>query len=344
MEFTVNDIAALLNGTVEGDGTTKVSNISKIDQGEPGTLTFLSNPAYTRYIYTTQASAVIVRKDFQAEAPLSCALIKVEDPYASLARLLNLYEQSKPVKRGIEQPSFISTSASTGNNIYVGAFAYIADKATIGNNCRIYPQAYIGENVVIGENTIIYAGAKIYADCKIGSNCIIHAGAVIGSDGFGFAPTADGSYSKIAQVGNVIIEDHVEIGANTTVDCATMGSTIIRKGVKLDNLIQIAHNVEVGENSVMASQTGIAGSTKVGKNCMFGGQVGLAGHITIGDNVKLGAQSGVMSSIDNNSIMIGSPVMDQRQYMKSYAVFRNLPQLRADINQLQRESKSRTNE
>ena len=261
-----------------------------------------------------------------------------------MARLLNLYEQSKPVKRGIEQPSFISTSASTGNNIYVGAFAYIADKATIGNNCRIYPQAYIGENVVIGENTIIYAGAKIYADCKIGSNCIIHAGAVIGSDGFGFAPTADGSYSKIAQVGNVIIEDHVEIGANTTVDCATMGSTIIRKGVKLDNLIQIAHNVEVGENSVMASQTGIAGSTKVGKNCMFGGQVGLAGHITIGDNVKLGAQSGVMSSIDNNSIMIGSPVMDQRQYMKSYAVFRNLPQLRADINQLQRESKSRTNE
>ena len=336
MEFTVNDIAALLNGTVEGDGTTKVSNISKIDQGEPGTLTFLSNPAYTRYIYTTQASAVIVRKDFQAEAPLSCALIKVEDPYASLARLLNLYEQSKPVKRGIEQPSFISTSASTGNNIYVGAFAYIADKATIGNNCRIYPQAYIGENVVIGENTIIYAGAKIYADCKIGSNCIIHAGAVIGSDGFGFAPTADGSYSKIAQVGNVIIEDNVEIGANVAIDRATTGSTIIKSGTKVDNLVHIAHNVVIGENGLVVAQTGIAGSTIVGSNVTFAGQCGCVGHIKIGDNTVFAARSAPINDVPANSFYAGFPAKPHKEWLRTKAGVNKVPDMLKKIKELEK--------
>ncbi len=342
MEFSVNDIAAILNGVVEGDGTTRVSSISKIDQGIPGTLSFLSNPAYTKYIYSTEASAVIVKKDFLPEEPLSCVLIRVDDPYTSLALLLNMYEQSKPVKRGIEQPSFISSSAKLGDNIYVGAFAYIADKAVIGKNVRIYPQAYIGDNVVVGDNTVIYSGAKIYADCKIGSNCFIHSGAVIGADGFGFAPTADGSFSKIAQVGNVVIEDFVEIGANTTIDCATMGSTFIRKGVKLDNLIQVAHNVEVGENTVIAAQAGIAGSTKIGKNCMFGGQVGIAGHITIGNEVKLGAQAGVMTSIEDKAVQIGSPSMDHRSFMKSYAIFRNLPQLKREVNDLQRMTVDKT--
>jgi UDP-3-O-[3-hydroxymyristoyl] glucosamine N-acyltransferase len=344
MEFTVKDVAVFLDGVVEGDGSIKVSNISKIDQGVPGTLSFLSNPAYSKYIYNTLASAVIVNKDFQPEGPINCTLIRVENSYASLARLLNLYEQSKPVKRGIEQPSYISSTAKTGENLYVGAFAYISDKVVIGNNVRIYPQVYIGDNVVVGENTILYSGAKIYADCRIGANCIIHSGAIVGSDGFGFAPTADGTFSKIAQIGNVIIEDFVEIGANTTIDCATMGSTVIRKGVKLDNLIQIAHNVEVGENTVMAAQAGISGSVKIGRNCMIGGQVGIAGHITIGNEVKLGAQSGVMASIPDKSIMIGSPVMDQRTFMKSSAIFKNLSQLRYDVMQLQRMAKQQNKE
>jgi len=344
MEFTVKDVAAFLDGVVEGDGSIKVSNISKIDQGVPGTLSFLSNPAYSKYIYNTLASAVIVNKDFQPEGPMNCTLIRVENSYASLARLLNLYEKSKPVKRGIEQPSYISSTAKTGENLYLGAFAYISDKAVIGNNVRIYPQVYIGDNVVVGENTILYSGVKIYADCRIGANCIIHSGAVIGSDGFGFAPTSDGTYSKIAQIGNVIIEDFVEIGANTTVDCATMGSTLIRKGVKLDNLIQIAHNVEVGENTVMASQAGISGSVKIGRNCMIGGQVGIAGHITIGDEVKLGDQSGVMTSIPDKSVMIGSPVMEHRAWMKSSAIFRNLSQLRNDVIQLQKLAKQQDKE
>lgn len=336
MEFSVNDIAAILKGTVEGDGAIKVCSISKIDQGIPGTLSFLSNPAYTKYIYTTQASAVIVKKDFIPEEPLTCTLIRVDDPYTSLAMLLNMYEQSKPVKRGIEQPSFISSSAKIDDNIYIGAFSYISDKVVLGKNVRVYPQVYIGENVVIGENTVINAGVKIYADCKIGANCIIHSGAVIGADGFGFAPTSDGSYSKIAQVGNVVIEDFVEIGANTTIDRATMGSTFIRKGVKLDNLIQVAHNAEIGENTVMAAQTGIAGSTKIGKNCMFGGQVGIAGHLTIGNEVKLGAQSGVLASIEDKAVHTGTPSLDHRTFMKSYAVFRSLPQMRKDIFELQK--------
>lgn len=340
MEFSANDIAGLLDGTVEGDGNVKVSNVSKIDQGKPGTLAFLANPAYTKYIYTTEASAVLVNNDFKPEKPVLCTLIRVADAYAAIAKLLNYYEDSKPKKVGIEQPSFVSASATLGENVYVGAFAYLGENVRIGNNVKVYPHAYIGDNVVLDEGTIVYAGVKIYADCKVGKACIIHAGAVIGSDGFGFAPNPDGSYTKIAQVGNVVLEDFVDIGANTTIDCATMGSTHIRKGTKLDNLVQIAHNVEVGEHTVMAAQTGVAGSTKIGKRCVFGGQVGLAGHIRIGDEVKLGAQSGIMSNVKDKSVLQGSPALNFRDAMKSFAVYKNLPQLRSELIDLQKQVKN----
>lgn len=336
MEFKVKDIAMILNGTVEGDGEMKLHNISKIDQGVPGTLSFLSNPAYTKYIYTTEASAVIVSREFRPEETLNCALIRVDDPYQSLAKLLEMYQQFKPSKKGIEQPSFVSSSAKLGEDIYLGAFAYIADGATIGDNVKIYPHVYIGDNVVIGNNTTLYSGVKIYADCKVGADCILHSGVVIGADGFGFAPTAEGPFSKIAQVGNVIIEDLVEIGANTCVDCATMGSTIVHRGVKLDNLIQIAHNAEVGENTVIAGQTGVAGSSKVGKNCMIGAQVGVSGHLTIGDNVRLGGQAGIMTNIPDNATMIGSPVQDHKDFMRSMAIFRKLPQMSGDVSDLKK--------
>jgi len=336
MEFNAKDIAMILNGTVEGDGEVKLHNISKIDQGIPGTLTFLANPAYTKFIYTTLASAVLVSRDFCPEETLDCTLIRVDDPYAALAELLKMYQQLKPVKKGIEQPSFVSSSAKLGEDIYLGAFSYISDHAVIGNNVRIYPQVYIGDNVVIGENSTLYSGVKIYADCKIGADCILHSGVVIGADGFGFAPNSDGPFSKIAQIGNVILEDFVEIGANTTVDCATMGSTIIRKGVKLDNLIQIAHNVEIGENTVMAAQTGVAGSSKVGKNCMLGAQVGISGHLKVGDNVKIGGQAGVMANIPDDAIMIGSPVQNHKDFMRCMAIFRRLPQMSGDISDLKK--------
>lgn len=337
MEFKVKDIASLLNGTVEGDGEIRLNNISKIDQGVPGTLTFLSNPAYTKYIYTTLASAVLVSHEFQPDAPVNCSLIRVADPYLALAELLKIYEQLKPAKRGIEQPSFVSSSAKLGENIFLGAFAYISDNVVIGNNVKIYPQVYIGENVVIGDNTIVYAGVKIYADCKIGADCILHAGVVIGADGFGFAPNANGGpFSKIAQIGNVILEDFVEIGANTTIDCATMGSTIIRKGVKLDNLIQVGHNVEIGENTVIAALTGISGSSKIGKNCMLAGQVGVSGHISIGDNVRIGGQTGVMTHVSDNSVIMGSPAQDHKDFMRSMAIFRKLPQLSGDVYDLRK--------
>lgn len=336
MEFKAKDIASLLNGTVEGDGEIKLHNISKIDQGVPGTLSFLSNPAYTKYIYTTLASAVIVSRDFQAEGEISCTLIRVDDPYTALAELLKLYQQLKPEKKGIEQPSFVSDSARLGENIYLGAFAYISDNAVIGNNVKIYPQVYIGDNVVVGDHTIIYSGVKIYADCIVGADCILHSGAVIGADGFGFAPNADGPFSKIVQVGNVILEDFVEVGANTAIDRATMGSTIVHRGVKLDNLIQIAHNAEVGENTVIAGQSGIAGSGKVGKNCMIGAQVGIVGHITVGDYVKIGGQAGVMTNVANNSTVIGSPIQDHKDFMRSMAIFRRLPQLSGDVHDLKK--------
>lgn len=336
MEFKAKDVASLLNGTVEGDGEVKLNNISKIDQGVPGTLSFLSNPAYTKYIYTTLASAVLVSRDFHPEGALVCTIIRVDDPYVALAELLKMYQQLKPAKKGIEQPSYVSSSAKLGEDIYLGAFAYVSDHAVIGNNVKIYPQVYIGDNVVIGDNTILFSGVKVYADCKIGADCILHSGAIIGADGFGFAPNSDGPFSKIAQIGNVILEDLVEVGANTAIDRATMGSTIVRRGVKLDNLIQVAHNVEIGENTVMAGQSGIAGSSKVGKNCMIGAQVGIAGHLAVGDNVKIGGQAGVMTNIPDNSTMIGSPVQDHKDFMRSMAIFRKLPQMSGDVSDLKK--------
>jgi UDP-3-O-[3-hydroxymyristoyl] glucosamine N-acyltransferase len=336
MEYLVSEIAKLLDGQVEGDGNLRLNNISRIDQGKTGTLSFLSNPVYTKYIYNTRASAVIVNKDFKAEKKISCTLIRVDDAYVALAKLLEFYNQSKPGKEGIEQPSYISSSSTLGEKIYVGAFAYIGKDTLIGNRVKIYPNAYIGDNVKVGDDTIIYSGAKIYPGCKIGALCIIHAGAVIGADGFGFAPNKDGTYIKIAQTGDVILEDCVEIGANSTVDAATIGSTVIKSGVKLDNLVHIGHNSEVGENTVMAAQVGISGSTQIEKNCVIGGQVGISGHITIGEGTKLGPQSGIMSSVKPGSVLLGTPAVEFKTAMKSYSIIRNLPRLRNDLIQLQR--------
>ncbi|WP_010665531.1 UDP-3-O-(3-hydroxymyristoyl)glucosamine N-acyltransferase [Marinilabilia salmonicolor] len=337
MEFTAQQIAELINGTVEGNENQVIRDVSKIEEGRPETLTFLANPKYEQHIYNTDASVVIVNNSFKPEKPVKATLIRVEDAYQALARLLQMYESSLPKKTGIEQPSYIDSSASVGEFAYIGAFAYISEKAKIGNNAQIWPGAVIGEGVEIGENTIIYSGAKVYKNCKIGGNCIIHAGAVVGSDGFGFAPGPDGDYQKIPQVGNVVIEDFVEIGANTTIDRATMGSTIVRKGAKIDNLVQIAHNVEIGSNTVIAAQTGIAGSTKIGKNCMFGGQVGIAGHLKIADQVKMAAQTGIAKSINKEgSVMMGSPAMDAMQYNKSYVMFRKLPALYQQLQELEK--------
>jgi len=331
MEFKAQSIADFLGGTVEGDTKATVTDVAKIEEGRPGTLAFLSNPKYNKYLYETEATIVIVNQDFEPEAEVKPTLIRVPDAYKAFASLLELYQQAKGNKTGIENPSFIDASAKMGNDIYVGAFAYIGKNVRIGNHVKIYPQVYIGDNSSIGDDSILFAGVKIYEDIRIGEACIIHAGAVIGSDGFGFAPLEDGTYKKIPQVGNVILEDNVEIGANTTIDCATMGSTIIRKGTKIDNLVQIAHNVEVGENTVMAALTGIAGSAKIGKNCRLGGQVGVAGHITVGDNVNIGAMSGVNSSVKSNHTVLGAPAMDIAQAAKVFAIFRNLPALREQV-------------
>jgi UDP-3-O-[3-hydroxymyristoyl] glucosamine N-acyltransferase len=336
MEFKAQSIADFLGGTVEGDVNASVTDVAKIEEGKPGTLAFLSNPKYNKYLYETAASIVIINQDMELEAEVKATLIRVPDAYKAFASLLELYQAAKGNKTGIENPSFIDASASLGNDNYVGAFAYIGKNVRTGNHVKIYPHAYIGDNAVIGNDTVIYSGVKIYEDTKIGEACIIHAGAVVGSDGFGFAPMEDGTYKKIPQVGNVILEDLVEIGANATIDCATMGSTIIRKGTKIDNLVQIAHNVEVGENTVMAALTGIAGSTKIGKNCRFGGQVGVAGHITIGDNVNLGAMSGVSNSIKDNKTVLGAPAMDIAHAAKVFAIFRNLPRMRDQVNNLEK--------
>ncbi len=336
VSFTAEQIATVLKGTVEGDPSVKVNNFSRIEEGKPGTLTFLANPKYIHHIYTTKASIVLVNDDFKPEQPVQATLIRCANAYAALAVLLDLVEKTKPQKVGVEPMSYISDSASVGTDVYVGGFAYIADNAQVGNNVKIYPQSYIGDDVKIGDNTIIYPGVKIYSGCIIGNNCIIHAGAVIGSDGFGFAPE-NGVYKKIPQMGIVIIEDDVEIGANTTVDRAVMDATIIRKGVKLDNLIQIAHNVEVGENTVMAAQVGVSGSTKIGKQCMFGGQVGLGGHITIGDNANIGAQSGIISNIEPNAKILGAPAIPVRDFFRSSVIFPKLPEMYRQIAQLQKE-------
>lgn len=337
MEFSAQQISNFLNGTVEGNPDIKVSNFSKIEEGKPGTLTFLANPKYEHYIYQTKASVILVNKDFVPTESINATLVRVDNAYSALATLLNIVEhQKQKYSSGIDSTAFISKSAIIGDNCYIGNFAYIGENSKIGKNCRIYPQAFIGDNVTIGDGSIIYPHATIYEDCSVGKNCIIHAGAVIGADGFGFAPEGE-SYKKIPQLGNVVIEDDVEIGANTTIDRAVMESTIIHKGVKLDNLIQIAHNVEIGDNTVMAAQVGIAGSTKIGKHCMFGGQVGLAGHIKIADNVNFGAQSGVISDIKESTTVLGAPAIQAKSFMRSSAIFNRLPDIYRTIGQLQRE-------
>lgn len=337
MEFSVEQIASFLHGEIIGDGSLRVSNLSKIEEGKPGTLSFLANSKYTNFIYETEASAVLVRRDFIPEREVKTTLIKVDDPYACLALLLNMVDQAtRPQKNGIEENSYIAKSATIGSDSYIGAFAYISENVTIGDGCKIYPQCYIGDNVKIGKNCIIYPGVKIYHNCVIGNNVIIHAGTVIGSDGFGFAPQ-NGEYVKIAQIGNVIIEDNVEIGANTSIDRATMGSTIVKRGAKLDNLIQVAHNVEIGESTVMAAQVGVAGSTKVGKHCMIGGQVGFAGHITIGDNVNIGAQSGIPNSVDSKSNLLGYPAVPAKEFARQVVLIKRLPEINNMVRELQKE-------
>ncbi|WP_251622667.1 UDP-3-O-(3-hydroxymyristoyl)glucosamine N-acyltransferase [Odoribacter lunatus] len=338
MEFKAKDVAHLLQGVVEGDENVMVNNVSKIEEGKPNTLAFLANPKYEHYIYTTKASVVLVNSDFQPAKPLCCTLIRVPSAYEAIAVLLKMYESMRPQPVGVEQPSFVHETVERGEGLYVGAFAYVGKGVKLGSNVKIYPQAYIGDGVKIGDNTTIYAGVKVYYGCEIGSNCTIHAGTVIGADGFGFAPSA-GGYDKVAQIGNVVIEDNVEIGANACIDRATMGSTRIKKGVKLDNLIQIAHNVVVGENTVMAAQCGVAGTAKVGANCMFGGQVGIAGHISIGDGVRLAAQSGVMADVEEGKVYMGSPAFEVGAYRKAYVLFRKLPELYGQIRDLEKKFK-----
>ncbi len=340
MEFSAKQIAELIDGVVVGNPDATINNVSKIEEGKPGTISFLSNPKYTKYIYETNASIVLVNKSFEPEKEITATLIKVEDAYVAVAKLMQMYVESMPRKTGVEQPSFISDSASIGDFPYIGAFAYIGDNVKIGNNVSVYPNAYIGDNVTVGDNTIIYSGVKIYQGCKVGSRCVLHAGSVVGSDGFGFAPGENGEYTKIPQLGNVILEDDVEVGANTTIDRATMGSTIIHKGVKLDNLVQIAHNVEVGDNTVIAAITGIAGSSKVGKNCMFGGHAGVAGHLNVADGTKLGAFTGVSKNITQKDIfMRGIPAQDAKLYGRSFVNFKQLPDLAAQVKELKEEIK-----
>jgi len=340
MKFTAKQIAEILNGTIEGNPDVTVNNLSKIEEGKEGTLSFLANPKYSHFLYKTKASIVIVNSDFIPEKEISSTLIKVENAYSAFASLLEMYNEVKLNKSGISEQAFISESAKIGKNIYLGDFAYLGDCVEIGDNVKIYPHAFIGNNAKIGANTTVFAGVKIYSDCIIGNDCTIHAGVVIGGDGFGFAPQTDNNYKKVAQIGNVVIEDFVEIGANTTIDRATMGSTIIHKGVKLDNLIQIAHNVEIGENTVIAALTGVSGSSKIGKNCMIGGQVGVAGHIEIADEVKIGAQSGVSTSIrKKGAIILGAPAFDISKSRKSIIHYRNFDNIVKRLEYLENKMK-----
>jgi UDP-3-O-[3-hydroxymyristoyl] glucosamine N-acyltransferase len=337
MQFTAQEIGSLLKGTVEGDALVAVSQLAKIEDATAGSLSFLANPKYEHYLYTTNASIVIINDDYQLAEPVKATLIRVPNAYSAITVLLDLYNKIKLNKSGIEQPSFIHPSAQIGENVYIGAFAYIGPNVTIGDNSRIYPNCYIADNVSIGNNVTFFSGVKIYFDCKIGNDIIIHSGAVIGGDGFGFAPTGDGSYQKISQIGNVIIEDNVEIGANTTIDRATMGSTIIRKGVKLDNLIQIAHNVEIDENTVVAAQTGISGSTKVGKNVIIGGQAGIVGHINIPNGTQLQAKTGLSKSIkEEGQRWAGAPATPYSEHMRSQVVLTRLPELEKKVIELEK--------
>lgn len=337
MKFTAEQIAGILEGEVVGNPMAEVFRLSKIEEGVEGSLTFLSNPKYLNYIYTTKASVTIVNDTFVPESEITTTLIKVQDAYASFSKLLEFYNQVKLNKTGIEQPSFLSQSVKYGDNLYLGSFSYVGQNVVIGENVKIYPNCFLGDNVIVGNNVILFAGAKIYSETVIGNNCTIHSGAIIGADGFGFAPNPDGTYTKIPQIGNVIIEDNVDIGSCTTIDRATMGSTIIRKGVKLDNQIQIAHNVEIGENTVIAAQTGVAGSTKIGKNGMIGGQVGISGHLTIGNNVRIQAQSGVGRNIKDDEVLQGSPTFGYNDFSKSYVHFKNLPKIVAEIEELKKQ-------
>ena len=339
MNFSASQIAELLEGEIVGNPETEVSGLSKIEEGQSGTLSFLANPKYAHYIYTTGASLVIVAKDFLPERalPETCTLIKVADPYASFAKLLDMYNRVKHDRKGIAKSAVVEENVAIGENVFIGANTVVESGVTIGDNSKIYPQVYLGPNVKIGANTIIHPGVRILADCEIGDNCVLHAGVIIGGDGFGFAPNSENNYQKVAQIGNVIIHDYVEVGANTTIDRATLGSTVIRKGVKIDNLIQIAHNVDIGDNTVIAAQTGIAGSTHIGKNCMIGGQVGIVGHLSIADGTMIAAQSGIGSSIKEKAIMQGSPAFSIGDYKKSYIGFRKLPELMREIHQLKQE-------
>lgn len=344
MQFTAQQISAILNGTVEGDENAAVNGVAKIEEGAPGKLAFLANPAYTNYIYTTDATIVLVNESFKAEKPLksTCTLIRVSNAYEAFAKLLQAYQQLKGQKSGIEQPSHIAPNATIGQNCYIGAFAYVGAGAKIGNNVKLYPHVYIGDNATIGDNTTLYSGVKVYHECIIGNDCTIHANTVVGSDGFGFAPNSEGqAFVKVPQIGNVVIEDNVEVGSNTSIDRATMGSTVLKKGVKLDNLVQIAHNVVVGENTVIAGLTGVAGSSKVGKNCMIGAQVGVAGHLRIADNVKVAGQSGVGSHIEKEGeIVQGSPAISIGDFRRSYVLFRNLPKMNDRLTELSRNQKN----
>ena len=337
MKFTAQQIADILEGEVVGNPNEEVSKLSKIEEGEKGSLTFLSNPKYNPYLYTTNASIAIVNKTFVVEKEISTTLIKVENAYKSFSKLLEFYNEVKNNKVGREAPSFISDSAVIGENEYIGAFSYIGENVVIGKNVKIYPNCYIGDNSKIGDNCTIFSGVKIYSESQIGNYCKIHSGCIIGSDGFGFAPNEEGVYKAIPQIGNVIIEDHVDIGSGSTIDRATLGSTIIREGVKLDNQIQIAHNVEIGKHTVIAAQTGIAGSTKIGENCMIGGQVGIVGHLTLGNGVRIQAQSGITKNLKDNDVVQGTPAFGYSEFNKSYVYFRNLPKIASKINQLEKD-------
>ena len=339
MEFSAKQIAQVIQGTIEGDENATVHTFAKIEEGQPGAISFLSNPKYTHYIYTTNASAVLVRNDFQPDKPVKPTLIRVEDPYKTLADLLNMVTAQAPQKVGVEQPCFIAEGVEVPQDAYVGAFAYIGKGVKIGKGAKIYPQAYVGDDVTIGDHAILYPGAKVYHGCKIGNRCIVHGGAVIGADGFGFAPKSDGTYEKISQIGIVVLEDDVEIGANTTIDRATMGSTVIKQGAKLDNLIQIGHNVEIGEHTVMAAQAGVAGSTKIGKRNMVGGQVGFAGHITIGDNNQFGAQSGIPNNVGNGNRLMGYPAVNALDFARQAVWVKKLGSLYGDVADIKKQLK-----
>ncbi|MFD1258961.1 UDP-3-O-(3-hydroxymyristoyl)glucosamine N-acyltransferase [Mucilaginibacter terrae] len=337
MQFTAHEISLLLNGTVEGDLNASISTLAKIEEAMDGSLSFLANPKYEQFLYHTKASIVIVNKTLIITEKIDCTLIRVEDAYGAFSVLLEKYNTLKLNKTGIEQPSYIHPSAIVGQNVYLGAFAYLGAEAQLGNSCKIYPNCYVGDNVTLGNNVTLFAGVKIYADCVVGNNVIIHAGAVIGSDGFGFAPTNSGNYNKISQIGNVVIEDNVEIGANTTIDRATMGSTVIRKGVKLDNLIQIAHNAEVGANTVIAAQSGISGSTKIGENVIIGGQVGIVGHISIAKGSQIQAQTGVNKSIEEEGKKWGGVILQPYQgFLRSHLIVHQLPELKKRIEELEK--------